>query len=324
MKVRLRWKDFNRGQAEFRVYRDTQTLDTQSLPAPLVTLGPDVREYLDDPVLEGVTHHYLVSVMVDGSEYFAPEQQITPQASQVESLWENGEDGFWHVFSDSTTLFQDAAFSTPAGTGDPVGGVLDKTGNGNHSTQPTNSRRPVLTSVSGEYWAQFNGTSQGLHQPFQMSPQGVSRWIAILFQRDSGSASNYLIHGEGTKNARNTAGFTFLLNVSGEDEVAAGGINSGTIISPTNRWPTSASLQVVQFTFDKSTGVGYMRRDGTEYPLSVGTQYTNGEITTIGYRTPSSPAVFFKGRIYAVMAGDRMTSVEERNIIDNYLMNLIA
>jgi len=59
-------------------------------------------------------------------------------------LFEDNEQGAWYDPSDITTLFQDAAGTTPVtATGQPAGRVLDKSGRSNHATQPTAAQRPI-------------------------------------------------------------------------------------------------------------------------------------------------------------------------------------
>lgn len=59
-------------------------------------------------------------------------------------LFSQGEQGVWYDPSDLSTLFQDAAGTTPVTTdGDPVGRMEDKSGNGNHATQSVAASRPV-------------------------------------------------------------------------------------------------------------------------------------------------------------------------------------
>lgn len=63
------------------------------------------------------------------------------------SYFTAGEQGVWYDPSDLSTLFQDAAGTTPVtAAGQPVGLMLDKSGNGNHASQHTASKRPVLSS----------------------------------------------------------------------------------------------------------------------------------------------------------------------------------
>jgi hypothetical protein len=61
-------------------------------------------------------------------------------------LFQNGEDGFWYDPSDLSTMFQDAAGTIPVtGLGQPVGLLLDKSGNGYHLSQATSDpARPTL------------------------------------------------------------------------------------------------------------------------------------------------------------------------------------
>ena len=53
----------------------------------------------------------------------------------------------WYDFSDITSLYQDDGLTTPVTTnGDPIGGVFDKTGNGQHLIQTSASNKPVYTT----------------------------------------------------------------------------------------------------------------------------------------------------------------------------------
>lgn len=63
------------------------------------------------------------------------------------SLFANGEQGVWYDPSDFTTMFQDSAGTTPVtAVEQPVGRILDKSGRGNHATQSTGTKRPVLSA----------------------------------------------------------------------------------------------------------------------------------------------------------------------------------
>ena len=57
------------------------------------------------------------------------------------------DNGAWFDPSDMSTLFQDAAGTIPVtAVEQPVGKILDKSGNGNHATQSVTASRPVLSA----------------------------------------------------------------------------------------------------------------------------------------------------------------------------------
>lgn len=58
----------------------------------------------------------------------------------------SGIDGAWFDPEDMSTMFQDAAGTTPVtALEQPVGRWLDKSGNGNHATQSITASRPTPT-----------------------------------------------------------------------------------------------------------------------------------------------------------------------------------
>ena len=57
------------------------------------------------------------------------------------------DNGAWFDPSDMSTMYQDAAGTTPVtAVEQPVGKILDKSGNGNHATQSVTASRPVLSA----------------------------------------------------------------------------------------------------------------------------------------------------------------------------------
>jgi len=81
-----------------------------------------------------------------------------PHGFSPASLFEGGIAGAWYDPSDLSTLFQDSAGTTPVtASGQPVGKMLDKSGNGNHATQAISAKRPIYTEGSGLAWLAFDG-----------------------------------------------------------------------------------------------------------------------------------------------------------------------
>jgi hypothetical protein len=75
-----------------------------------------------------------------------PSNPLGAPAFSPASLFASGEEGAWYDPSDLSTVWQDAAGTTPATAGDPVGRIDDKSGNGNHATQSTPTARPTLSA----------------------------------------------------------------------------------------------------------------------------------------------------------------------------------
>lgn len=64
----------------------------------------------------------------------------------------------WYDPTDAATLFQDAAMTTPVtADGDPVGAVMDKSGNDYHLTQSSVSQRPTYRTSDGVSWIESDG-----------------------------------------------------------------------------------------------------------------------------------------------------------------------
>lgn len=92
----------------------------------------------------------------------------------IADLFTGGAVGIWYDPADITTLFQDAAGTVPVtAAGQPVGLMLDKSGNGVHAEQPTAGLRPVYQTGGNFSW---------------LDPSG-GRW---MFVGNAAAATNYL------------------------------------------------------------------------------------------------------------------------------------
>lgn len=92
------------------------------------------------------------------SAYVGSQQVFSSGLNPLE-LFAAGEQGIWYDLSDFSTLFQDSAGTTPVtAAGQPIGKIIDKSGRGNHATQPTAGSRPTLQQdAHGRYFIQGNG-----------------------------------------------------------------------------------------------------------------------------------------------------------------------
>lgn len=93
-------------------------------------------------------------------------QSATAAELPVSTLFIAGEQGAWYDPSDLSTLYQDAAGTIPVtANGDPVGLMLDKSGNGNHATQSVAASRPVYRTDGTLHWLAFDGGDDVLSIP---------------------------------------------------------------------------------------------------------------------------------------------------------------
>ena len=75
--------------------------------------------------------------------------------------------GVWFDPSDLSTLFQDAAGTIPVtADGDPVGLMLDKSGNGYHAIQSVSGSRPVYRTDGTLHWLELDGVDDFLSHEY--------------------------------------------------------------------------------------------------------------------------------------------------------------
>lgn len=89
-------------------------------------------------------------------------------ANPIETLFQTlGAQGAYYDPSDFSTLFQDAAGTTPVtAVGQPVGLMKDKSGNGNDITQGTTASCPTLQQdINGYYYLGFDGVDDYMELP---------------------------------------------------------------------------------------------------------------------------------------------------------------
>lgn len=125
-------------------------------------------------------------------------------------LFVAGQVGAWYDPSDLTTLFQDAAGTTPViAVEQPVGLMLDKSGRGNHASQSTSAARPTLRA---RYNQLLNTTTLATQSVTVVAAAHTLRFIGAGSITLSGTASG--TYSAGSHSITPTAG-TLTLTVSG-------------------------------------------------------------------------------------------------------------
>lgn len=103
--------------------------------------------------------------------------------------------GAWYDPSDLSTLYQDRAGTTlVTTTGQTVGKMLDKSGNGIHLTAPTDAARPIYTVSGGLSFIAFDGSDDQLVSAAAVVPITGNSSFAIAYARLAGGTVNkYLL-----------------------------------------------------------------------------------------------------------------------------------
>ena len=122
-----------------------------------------------------------------------PQGTLTPMGAL---LFAASEPGAWYDPSDMSTLFQDSAGSTPVtAVEQPVGRMLDKSGRGNHATQATTTKRPVLsrrvnllTKTEGILGTMLNGAPT-INANALLAPDGTMTATRVI---NNGAAATYV------------------------------------------------------------------------------------------------------------------------------------
>ena len=153
------------------------------------------------------------------------------------------DNGAWFDPSDLSTLFQDAAGTTPVtAVGQPVGKILDKSGNGYHATQPITASRPTLSARKNLLLATETLATQSVTTvaaPYILSFEGTGS--VTLSGSSTTSLSGTGVNTKVSTPVIPTAG-SLTLTVSGDVRKAQ--LEQGTVITNYQRVTTATDYDV--------------------------------------------------------------------------------
>jgi hypothetical protein len=230
------------------------------------------------------------------------------------SLFANGEQGAWYDPSDLSTLFQDSAGTTPVTTaGQPVGKMLDKSGNDNHATQATSAARPTYQTAGGLHYLAFDGVDDAMATG-TITP-GVDKAQVFAGVRKLSDAASAVISELGPNITANDGSFGLFAPPSN------GGNNYRFYPTGTVRFQaaTSAATYAPPITniltglSDISGDLGTLRIDGGQVAQATGNLGTGNFLAYplyIGARNGTSQ--FFNGNMYGLITrfGPNLTDAQ--------------
>ena len=238
-------------------------------------------------------------------------------------LFGAGEQGGWYDVSDMSTLFQDEAGTTPVtAVEQPVGLMLDKSGRGNHATQATTTKRPVLKiDAGGCYYLSFDGVDDAL-QTGNIDFTGTDKmtvWAGVTKLSDAADGTLYMC-GEPTS----TQNGSFRVDAPGSSTVTKYQVAvRGTAISvPYTDSATYNAPNTTVFTqvSDIGADIAQMRLGGVlvdSRTTDQGTGNYGNYPMYIGARTGTS--VFFNGRLYGLIVRGAQSSLSQIEATELYV-----
>lgn len=231
------------------------------------------------------------------------------------ALFANGEQGIWLDPSDDAVVFQEttgASATTAAGDGDPVGTILDKSGNGNHATAPTSAARPVRRKTPGGLWyLEFDGVGDCFDVPdITTSPTDLFACFGARndWRSTDPSTLAYFFEANPATGERVVIG-----QMSGVSDPLRMGFVSPNIVG---NFDTKAP-HVASYLLDNGTGTVW----GNSVQIATGTYSTAptlADAVTFG-AADTKNANFLNGRVFGGLLVARTVTPDERTQVEAYL-----
>jgi len=214
------------------------------------------------------------------------------------------EEGAWYDPSDLSTLFQDAAGTIPVtADGDPVGKMLDKSGNGNHASQSVSGNRPVYRTDGVLHWLEFDGIDDFFETVTTLQVKSLS------FAVDVNSSDNLpIIRSDNTDYIfLRSVGDTYTASVDGT------GANSGAIaVNGGDYYPANF------------TGKNIVYPGSTNFPLAPAVASVTHQpiVSYTDLKIGVSAFFYFSGKIFGLVIRDEAIVNQSKSDTEDYLASL--
>lgn len=216
--------------------------------------------------------------------------------------------GAWYDPSDLSTMFQDAAGTTPVtAAGQPVGLILDKSGNGYHASQSTSTARPLLQiDGSGNYHLAFDGVDDYLNTS-AIDLTGTSH-VAVFTGAYVDSPAVQILLETSDSGYANSGAFTISINDrAGNAGTFTGGGSAGTVNYTVSGQPAHAVTALhLNSVFTSGVGFATVAVNGVSQTIAVdfgNTSTGNFGNWPLHIGARSTPSYFFNGNLYSLILG---------------------
>jgi hypothetical protein len=243
---------------------------------------------------------------------------VNNTADPIAKLFADGSEGAWYDPSDLSTLFQEDG-TTPAGVNDPVGKILDKSGNGNHMVQTTLTKCPILRRDNDLYYLDFDGADDGLQTFTTIDFSGTDAVSVFAGARKTVNDANQNVVELSNSVGSNNGAFRLfyvLNNVwrSIMKGTVANTISTATVTSELNK-------SIFSVTADISEPSHSLRRNGSVVESntnSLGTGNFGNYLMNMGSRSDGASSVL-NGDVYGLVVLSRKATDNETAAVESYM-----
>lgn len=249
---------------------------------------------------------------------------ITNSDTLFSPLYAAAERGGWWDPSDFSKMYQTEDTSTPVtATGQSVGRIEDKSGNGNHLVQATSTKRPTLQQDgNGKYYLSFDGTDDFLATASAATLTGTDEMsVFAAIRKASDAAIGTVIETSANRDSNN--GTLYLIGPASAAAQSMGLATRGTSNGGFT-YTNAAVAAAVTFNYIGLIDISVPSQEGRVNGSSVGTSGSalgGGNFTSqtiyVGARAGTSR--FFNGRIYQLALRNKLTSGAALTDADTFL-----
>ena len=250
-----------------------------------------------------------------GATLFKVARTVGSRGFSPAALFASGEEGAWYDPSDLSTLFEEDG-TTPASVNGPVGKILDKSGNGNHLIQTTETKCPTLKLASGLYYLEFDGVDDGL-QSAAVDFTGTN--TMSVFSGARKEADEVAVVAELSNNVGGSNGAFRIASISSNVWRYTSKGTSGVNANATGYTPPVTS--VLTGLSDITNDVNTIRVDGVEKASPTANQgdgpYGNWPLN-LGARN-SGALLQLDGRVYGLIVRGALSNASEIASTESYI-----
>ena len=243
----------------------------------------------------------------------------TPLQSLITSMFGSNEQGAIYVpmpvVNGVQSLFQGAAGTTPVtADGDPVGRMLDQSGNGYHAIQSVSGSRPVYRTDGVLHWFEGDGIDDWLSAGDVEGLDSISSLtIALGLNTPTGSLQQSPIAKWAASGSGPFGMLIDFIQTNARFFFGTASPTSGSVLrdgSPAVFYYQAGSGESKIFKNAQLIGTGSVASvtPNTNEPLSIGAKTDFG-----------SPSAFFDGPIYAIVVATKVLSNSDRDNLNAYV-----